>query len=178
MLTRQEGERLAQSINAMRPDWPVSSLLTLIGKRKERALMDLALELMYVAIDPDTKSPARIDADGPWKRLNHSATAGIQYKVITDNDCAICTRPQHAHPLLNDDHPWEPQHARVESHAPTPEQRAAIDKATAEAQTKVTAAKEAAEKAREPTPVDQVLARHQNSNDDTTTEMDEQRTAS
>lgn len=169
MLTRQEGERLAQAVNAMRPDWPVASLLTLIGKRKERALMDLALELMYVALDPDTKSPARIDADGPWKRLNHSAVAGPQYRVITDDHCAICTQPKHMHPLSpTDDHQWEPQHARVESHKPTPEQRAALDKAAEEARKQAAAAKEAAEKARrEVAPVDQVLARHTTGRDET-----------
>lgn len=160
MLTRQEGERLAQSINAMRPEWPTSSLLTLIGKRKERALMDLALELMYVALDPETKSPARIDTDGPWKRLNHRAVAGPQYKTITDADCAICSRPEHEHPLLTDDHAWEPQHARTESHKPTPEQRAAIDAAVIEAQKGATAEREA-KAARVVADVDEVLSRHQ-----------------
>ena len=163
MLTRIEGERLAQSINAIRPDWPVPSLLTLIGKRKERALMDLALELMYVALDPDTKSPARIDSDGPWKRLNHSAKSGPTYREIKPGYCVICGENWSMHgewsPTYGG-HNYENPVTDAKGVTPTPEQRAAIDAANVAAQLKVTAEKEA-KAAKEIADVDEVLARHQ-----------------
>lgn len=174
MLTRIEGERLAQSINCIRPDWPVSSLLTLIGKRKERALMDLALELMYVALDPETKSPARIDSDGPWKRLNHSAKTGPAYREIKPGYCVICGDNWSLHGEWSEaygGHNYENPITDAKGVAPTPEQRAAIDAANVEAQKKVTAEKEA-KAAKEIADIDTVLARPTPTTTDDTADME------
>jgi len=96
MLTREEGERLASAVSALRPDWPTSSLYTFIGQRKERPYRDLALELVYVALDPKTETPARIDEDGPWKQLARTVRPAVNLADITtfDNACSECLKPR------------------------------------------------------------------------------------
>lgn len=161
MLTRQEGERLAQAINALRPDWPVRSLLTFIERRCTRPLLDLSLELMYVALDPDTKSPARIDGDGPWKRLQHTAKPGQAYRAPSSDDCAICHRPAGLHsPLASDPHEWEAPNARGRGVKSTPEQRAAREEAAQAALLVATGAREAAEEKKHVRDMADVLASH------------------
>lgn len=70
-----ETERLAASINALRPDWPVASLSTFIaGQLANRAYRDAALALAWVATDPDTRTPARVLEAGPWWNTTRTAT--------------------------------------------------------------------------------------------------------
>jgi hypothetical protein len=170
MLTKDEADRIANAITGLRPDWNHAQLMAVLGDRRlreQRTYRDATLAFVALALDATTRQPTRIYEHGPWwELLAPRVGSSVQYKTITDADCAICSRPELEHPLLNDDHTWEPQHARIESHVPTPEQRAALDKAAAEARAKVTAAKEAAEKEREVASVDDVLARHQSSKDD------------
>lgn len=60
-------ERLAAATNALRPDWPIPSLRTLIaGKLGHRAYTDAAIALTWIATDPDTRTPARVTEAGPW----------------------------------------------------------------------------------------------------------------
>ena len=67
MLTRTDAERLAAMGNALRPDWPVASLLTYLTKHKDRAYRDVAVALAWVAAEAQTKTPARLDEQsGPW----------------------------------------------------------------------------------------------------------------
>lgn len=67
MLTRTEIERLAQSANALRPDWTVRSLCTwLLADHAHRPLRDVAVALAWIATDPGTKLPKRMNEAGPW----------------------------------------------------------------------------------------------------------------
>lgn len=171
MLTRTEAERLAQAVHALRPSWPVASLMTFLQKRKDRAYLDLALELTFVALDPDTKSPARIDVDGPWKRLQHGSSEGPRYKQTAPGYCIVCGQGWALHSDPGEgSHDFENPLNEREGSKPTPEQRAEIDKAIEQAHKAMTAAKEEAAKKREPAAVEDVLARHQ-SNDETTEEV-------
>lgn len=68
MLTEYEVERLALCANALRPDWPVNSLRTLLslpafGNKSRR---DIAVALTWVACESKTKTPARVLEAGPW----------------------------------------------------------------------------------------------------------------
>lgn len=101
MLTRTEAERLAASIHAIRDDWPISSIMTFLQRRKDRPLLPLALQLTYVAWDPDTTTPARIDSPGPWKRLGIDQRTEAEapvYRPLAHDDCHDCGRPKDHHP--------------------------------------------------------------------------------
>jgi hypothetical protein len=66
-MTKTEAERLAAAIHELRPDWPVASLVTyLAGTHAHRAYRDIAVALAYVATDPATRTPKRIEGAGPW----------------------------------------------------------------------------------------------------------------
>jgi hypothetical protein len=67
MLSRTETERLAGMANALRPDWTVRSLVTLILTNLDhRAYQDIALALAWIATDPTTATPGRLLEAGPW----------------------------------------------------------------------------------------------------------------
>lgn len=138
MLTRLEGERLGAAIHALRPDWPLTSLLTFIKRNENKPLLELTIELAWVAQLPDSKTPARIDADGPWKRalIGAGLQAAPQYRAVLPTDCGICSRPFEFHSALSklDDHEYEPLADRKHGVGPTPEQKAAIQAAAIEAQ--------------------------------------------
>jgi hypothetical protein len=79
MPTDNELERLAHAANALRPDWPVRSVLTALARdHTDRAYRDLAVALVAVATDPRTKTPARLAEAGPWwhaaRALDDTAT--------------------------------------------------------------------------------------------------------
>lgn len=76
MITRHEAEKLAEAIHVIRPDWPASSLSTLIaGRMTEWPLADAGAALAWVALDRAadgwvSRTPARVLEAGPW----HPAT--------------------------------------------------------------------------------------------------------
>lgn len=70
MATITELEHLAAMANALRPDWPIRSLLThLTANHGTRSYRDLAIALAWIATDPDTQTPARLLEQGPWWTL-------------------------------------------------------------------------------------------------------------
>jgi hypothetical protein len=66
MPTDNELQRLAMAANAIRPEWPVRSLVTLLTKHAARPYRDLAVALAWIATDARTKTPARLSEAGPW----------------------------------------------------------------------------------------------------------------
>lgn len=74
-MNRPEAEQIATAISMLRPDWLRTSLLTLLAKHQHRSARDVMLALVWVAYDPETKTPGRIDAEGPW--WGASRTAGM-----------------------------------------------------------------------------------------------------
>ena len=66
MTTDNELQRLAMAGNALRPEWPIRSLLTLLTKHAARPYRDLAVALAWIATDARTKTPARLAEAGPW----------------------------------------------------------------------------------------------------------------
>lgn len=76
MITQPQAERIAAAINALRPEWPVASLVSFIGKNLQtRAALDAAVALTYVALDRNDKgewcsvTPGRVLEAGPWWRI-------------------------------------------------------------------------------------------------------------
>ena len=66
-MTPEETQRLAGAMNALRPDWPVTSLRTFItNELATRAYRDAAVALTRVACDQASKTPRRVLENGPW----------------------------------------------------------------------------------------------------------------
>lgn len=82
-MTKIELARLAAAINVLRPDWPITSLQTFLANgHHHRPLRDVAVALTWIATDPDTHSPGRLNEPGPW--WHASRTADVPQVV---NDC-------------------------------------------------------------------------------------------
>ena len=64
-----EAARLAAALNALRPDWPKQSILTLLHQIAGWSYRDAALQLVFLACDQETKTPGRVTQDGPWRKL-------------------------------------------------------------------------------------------------------------
>lgn len=68
-----ETRRLAHAINELRPDWPISSLTTFIGRSlSNRTYRDASVALAWIATDmrvdgtPASDTPKRVLEAGPW----------------------------------------------------------------------------------------------------------------
>ena len=103
-------ERIAAAIHALRPDWPIPSLKKFVSDRAHQPMTDLLVQLTIVAVDPETKTPARIDQDGPWKQAlgyrpaEHNTSAHIPR--ASSDDCWICSRRPEAC-ARDDSHEYE-----------------------------------------------------------------------
>lgn len=67
-MNENEMGRIAAAANALRPDWPIKSVLTILEKPflSNRTRRDVAVAIAWVACESDSKTPARILEAGPW----------------------------------------------------------------------------------------------------------------
>jgi hypothetical protein len=65
-VNKREAEVIAGMANIARPDWPIPSLMTQLAKYATRPARDVAVAMVWLAMDPDTDSPGRISQHGPW----------------------------------------------------------------------------------------------------------------
>jgi hypothetical protein len=73
--TEVQRQRLAAMGNALRPDWPAGSLITLITQDlKSRSFRDIAIALAVIATDPESKTPGRLKEPGPWWEATRPVT--------------------------------------------------------------------------------------------------------
>ena len=72
-MTKTEAERVAAMAHALRPDWPVKSLMTILADFASTPYQDAATQLAYLATDPTTVTPARFREDGPWRKIAYAA---------------------------------------------------------------------------------------------------------
>ena len=97
MATEQELNRLAAALNAMRPEWPVRSLVTyLTASHSARAFADLSVAAMWIAVDPRTVTPARLGEHGPWWVAAGLSTATATPTVGPGTE-PRCETPGHEH---------------------------------------------------------------------------------
>lgn len=94
-----EADRIAAAMNQLRPDWPTSSVRTLIRKHlMERPRRDVAVALAWIACEANTSTPARVIEQGPWWRAVAVEGSGPTRNTLTlswaDGDprqtCGIC----------------------------------------------------------------------------------------
>lgn len=77
-MTKTEAARLAAAGNALRPDWPAQSLLTLLLRdHADRAWQDIAVALAWVATDETSTTPARLAQPGPWWAATRPANVTV-----------------------------------------------------------------------------------------------------
>lgn len=67
-MTPGEIDRIAAAANALRPDWPIRSLQTLLARPElaHRPRRDVAVALTWVACESATLNPGRVIEAGPW----------------------------------------------------------------------------------------------------------------
>lgn len=123
-MNRTEVERLAKAANGLRPDWPWNSLVTFIETHlTDRAYRDVATAIAYVCADPETRTPKRVLEPGPWWNVG---LAGQDRPT----EPGIVTYCEHGQPGTT----CPTCHPRTGTGATrTPEQRAAIQQAIADA---------------------------------------------
>lgn len=98
-LSRTEIERLAAAAHALRPDWPTRSLCTwLQTDHAGAAYRDVALALAWVACDPATQTPKRMNESGPWWAATTAGGEATRPAVPRPTD-PRCTVPGHEHEL-------------------------------------------------------------------------------
>lgn len=92
-----EAQRIAAAFHQLRPDWPASSLLTLIRKNLlDRPRRDVAVALAWVACESGTATPARVLETGPWWRAAGVDGGGRQLEPYdVASVCGICEKPEH-----------------------------------------------------------------------------------
>lgn len=92
-LTPAELARLSAAGNILRPDWPERSLRAyLADKHGRRPYRDLAVALAWVAVDPATETPGRLEEDGPWWQA--AATTAASVTPMPPRLCRVCRNPQ------------------------------------------------------------------------------------
>lgn len=96
MVDPNEIARLAAAINLLRPDWPAASVQTFITTHhRHRPLRDLAVALAWVAADPASETPKRINGVGPWWDV--TATDRAQTAPRVCNGCGGMHEPDEPH---------------------------------------------------------------------------------
>lgn len=89
MATPTELARIAALANALRPEWPIRSVLTYLEQNHAaRAYRDLAVAMAHVACDPETKTPRRLSESGPWWRATCEPTM-TAIPAATDARCTV-----------------------------------------------------------------------------------------
>lgn len=92
MPTADEIARIAAAMNAVRPDWRTSSLVTFLTRHHaNRPYRDLAVAAMAVATDERTQTPQLLNQHGPWWVAAQTAAG-----QVTDHRFARCPEPGHS----------------------------------------------------------------------------------
>lgn len=95
-MNSHEIERIAASMNQLRPDWPEAQLTTLLRDERitHRPRRDVAVALAWVACEAGTANPYRVLEAGPWWKAagTEGATTGVRREWPGDaHRCRICS---------------------------------------------------------------------------------------
>lgn len=119
MLERDDLERLAGIAHALRPDWPLKSLMTFLERdHAARPFRDVAVALVVVACDPKSKTPKRMNEHGPWwvaAQMGREHTSPLHFPRCPEpghtsyaaHNCGACRAEQLA--AEHDDQPPTPR---------------------------------------------------------------------
>lgn len=95
-MNETEIARIAAATNALRPDWPIPSIITLLGRPElaNRPRRDVAVALTWVACESDTKTPARVISAGPWWNAAAVEGGSAQPRTPWEEMCITCSRTE------------------------------------------------------------------------------------
>lgn len=92
MPTPDQLSRLAAAANLLRPDWPTQWVHSyLLTRHANRPYKDLGLALFWVATDPETRAPTRLEEPGPWWKTNPDSPTSRT--PVPHRLCTICHHP-------------------------------------------------------------------------------------
>lgn len=88
--------RIAAAAAMLRPDWPASSIRTLLQRPEliNRPRRDVAVALTWVACETATKTPARVLEAGPWWTASPEGGPRQRAPYDPSSTCAICSQSQ------------------------------------------------------------------------------------
>jgi len=119
-----ELDRWASAMRALRPDWRHDSLRTFAGNHlADKPYRDALIAGVWIATDPDARTPHLLTTDGPWWAACQPAAAP---KPV---ESGIVTHCHHNQPGRTCDECYPK--TTVERTPPTAEQKAAIRAAVA-----------------------------------------------
>ena len=97
MASREEIQRIAGAMNALRPDWRVSSLTTFLTDRcSARSYRALAIAAAAIATDPRCTTPNLLAQDGPWWAGAFQASGEREFSPRpSDPSWPFCETPGH-----------------------------------------------------------------------------------
>lgn len=116
-----DAQRIAAAMHAARPDWPASSVLTLIRKKLlDRPRRDVFVAFAWVASEPNSATPARVLEQGPWWRAAgvEGATTGRREWPDDAHRCTVCSLPEARCRQLWQDHEFIPASKRADFDVP------------------------------------------------------------
>lgn len=116
-MNEHEAQRIAAAVNQLRPDWPVSSLLTLIRKNLiDRPRRDVSVAFAWVACETNTANPGRVLEAGPWwKAAGVEGAATKRDEPANHERCSTCSLHRDRCRAINaDDHDFRPWTAMPE----------------------------------------------------------------
>lgn len=100
MASPDELERVAAAMNALRPDWPVRSLVTFLERHHAaRPYRDLAIAAAAVATDTRTTTPNLLNEHGGWWAAAQAVTGTGGGGAIPRPNDPRCDEPGHEHEL-------------------------------------------------------------------------------
>lgn len=100
MPTNDEIQRIAVAMNAHRPDWPVASLVTFLGRHHgNRAYRALAVAGVVIATDPTTQTPQLLNQQGPWWSAAYAGSGDSSATTTPGPHQARCDVPGHEHEI-------------------------------------------------------------------------------
>jgi hypothetical protein len=102
MPDRDEIQRIAAAMNALRPDWRITSLVTfLTAHHATRPYRDLAIAAVSVATDPKTTTPNLLNEHGAWWVAAQTVRGETARSTAPAPGTPRCPEPGHEHELAS-----------------------------------------------------------------------------
>lgn len=94
-MNEHEIARIAAAIHELRPDWPASSLRTIITTHlADKPRRDVCVALAWVACEAGTSTPKRVLEQGPWWRAAGVDSAPARQTYDAADMCSVCSQPE------------------------------------------------------------------------------------
>lgn len=86
-MTPAEAEVIAHAVAIIRPQWQADSMFKMLANHRHRPARQVALALVYLAYDPDVKSPGLLNHDGPHWSVGQLGDATYTPPALAEVAC-------------------------------------------------------------------------------------------